>query len=149
MVPRIYKIRAWQCSIELTCIRQYIPPPIIEIFNSPLVVSLRYILDFCQKMLKFFVYTALVYSIMHLTGIFGISWFITKQNVFMPSLLVSHNLSSLCFLIQSTIAKHRNWWKLLSILFVSLGWIIIYWFAYWKMSSQISSLMDSSTFGRV
>jgi len=94
--------------------------------------------------------TSPVYTRMHLIGNLNRHWFITTRKFSMPSLLVIRNFSRLYLSFRSAPAKHRRLMKafisILSLSLVSLarlemGWIRIYWFMCWKMSSKISSVM--------
>jgi hypothetical protein len=78
-------------------------------------------------------------------------WFITKQNLSIPSTSVPHNSSRLCLLLWSNPAKHRKWTKaFISILSVSLAslselylgsLIRMYWFVCWTLLAKILSVV--------
>jgi hypothetical protein len=77
---------------------------------------------FLLKKVKNFTGTVLVNSRMHMIRNLKLLWFITKQNLSMPSGSVPHNSSRSCLLLWSAPAKHRRLMKaFISTLSVSLA----------------------------
>ena len=128
-------------------------PSVAPIIRTQLVarvpeIQSRYLL---KTKVKYFMDTAVVYSIIHLIRNLKHLWFITKPNVSIPFPSVPHNSSKISLLIRSAPTKHRRqmkaltsiWWSLglASLARLKLGWIRICRFVSRKLLFKISSVM--------